>query len=802
MPIGATGTTPVNTPGTQTTTGPAQPVPTQPAPGTATPVAPGAVAPGTAQVQTPAVGPAAPGAQTKPQQPAKPRDVYGKPAPIRPQPNLAGPTSLGTIGGSNVVVGQDGSIGLGVVPTSLSEQIRAAQKVILEAPDAQPLSSVTDPQTVRTIAFSAAKLYEACLKTPRNDGEALEFRAGRAAALGLIEAAARRANGLGDKKTRDQLTLGLLFSLQQEPHRGLKGFAFNRLLQLTAKGEIGRTVEAEAALYPQKPPYEKWRKDGVLRVVHYTDNNGSPREGNIEEYLARGYKRTDNPDGSTTMTLEARGKGQQALKTEVIIPPAPTHDAPPSIFEHMGDDSVDMIIYAGHAGYGKRVDDALSKGVQGTGDGKLIMLMQCYGEGSIESINRAFPDAHLISTRRATDDNYDFTLMDELWKAADQGHSYGTIMKNTEKVFTQWVSELTPEPEGSGMLTERDIQSYKDHPISQQYFMPDHSETLLQKIDRDRDGIQDVRDTAFNVVYPKRIDGTGGYDPLDPGAPLAGLDGVALNRGTNQLNLLMARYGALPEGLLGGRVPWNPDVFQPAGFYEGEPGDLRAFKFELDAAAGRVRVRANSNFAHAGNDALGRMLALEAGAFIAEKAGLEPAKAAALQLSFLERMLHQEGPDYAQPFSPGSDAARQEYALMQRYGLPLTFSQLTATSGNPDDFAPATFDALLAKVQATPGLERLGALDLKRVGEPLTVTQQNLVINGRIDGQTAKDLLRRLNAPGELDEARYSTQWLSEGVDAKRVVFPMKDAEGKSFIVSLGLDADGVLRSAVKLGTS
>lgn len=796
MPVERLGTQgPVATPATPTTPAPA--VPPQPE-------APAAPATPDGQAQTtPAGAPvSSPG-----KQPQKPHDVFAaKPRPLAPQPNLAAPKSLGSFGGVNVIAGQDGTLGLGQVPTSLTEQIRAVQVAVLSAPDNQPLAAVGDVATLKTIAVAAAKLFEACLRPPRTDAEALELRVGRAGALGLMEAAARRAGALGDLTSRDQLTLGLLYSIGREPHRGLKAFAYDSTLGRAAKGELPATKDAKSALYPEGPPYAKWAKDGVIRVVHYADDKGSPRDGNIDEYVARGYRRVDNPDGSTTMVREAGAKKNTTkLRVEVIIPPAPTTDAPPSIFERMGDDAVDVIIYAGHAGYGKRVDDALAKGVQGTGDGKLIMLMQCYGEGSIESINRAFPDAHLISTREATDDNYDFTLMETLWKAVDQRHKYATVMKEASTAFKALVDGIVPAADGTvGELTQRDIDNYRAHPVEAHYFMPSQREVFLNKLDRDQDGVLDKDDTAFNVVFPKRIDGTGGYDPLDPGAPLFGLNGTALNHATNQLNLLMARYGALPDGLLGGRLPWNPDVFTPAGFFEGEPGDLRAFRFEVDSAQGRIKVSVNSRFAHAGNDALGRMLAVEAGAFVAREAGLDPLKATALQLSFLERMLHQEDLLLTQPFAPGSDAARLEYAFLARYGLPLSFSQLMAASGNPDDFVPATFDALLAKVQATPGLDALAALPLSVVGKALDVPLQAPLLNGKLDAELAKVVLQQLGVTEQLDEDHFSTLWFSNTGEPqpKRAVLPMKDAAGNAFIIALGIDTEGVLRSAVRLATT
>jgi len=742
--------------------------------------------------------PAAPAAPTTPAAPASParaKDVYGKaPKALKAQPNLPGAIELGDFGGAKVSVQPNGQLALGTVPTSLSEQARTVKVAVAQAPDNQPFANITDVQTLKTAASSAAQLYASLLKTPKNDAEALEFRSGRAAAMGLMEAAARRAGALGDTEARDQLTLGLLFSVAKEPYRPLKDFVYESTLQRADKGELPKTRTAETALYPQKPPYEAWLKDGKISIVHYTDNNGSPREDNVQLYVDRGFKRKDNPDGSTTLTRKASGN-KPAM--EVTIPPAPTHDTPPSLFEKMGDPNVDMIIYAGHAGYGKRVEDALSKGVVGTGENKLVMLLQCYGEGSIESVNRAFPDAQLISTREASDDNYDLTLLDHMFNGFDKRSSFDTIAKANAKEFNDWVGSLEPAKPGEEGMTESDIQFYKDHPVETHYFFPNSREVLLAKLDRDRDGVKDAGDTLFNVVYPKRVDASGGYDPLDPGAPLDGLDGTALNSATNQLNLF-ARYAVLPQGLLG-NTPWNPEVFQPAGFFEPPSStDLKAFKFEVDQANGKIKVAVSSNFAHAPKEALGRMLAVEAGQFVAQQAGLDGTTTAALQLSFLERMVHQEGSGSYSGWnaSPVESKETQEQLFRNRYNLPLSFTDLQAVSGNPDDFVAATFDALKAKVASSPELQALAQGTVKRATEALTVPD-NLQVSGNLDMAALQALATRLGVQGTVDTSANSWGvWTSPG---SRFAITMKDAQDKPFYVSIGLDSEGVVRAASRI---
>ncbi len=747
---------------------------------------------------SPSIRPTTPTGPATPTPPAGPtpltpastrsNDLYGKaPKAIKAQPALPGAVDLGDLGGARVSVMPDGMFALGAVPTSVSEQIRAVKVAVSQAPDNQPFAAVNDVQTLKTASAQAAKLYETLLRTPRNDSEMLEFRSGRAAAMGVIEAAARRAGQLGETDTRDALTLGLMFSVAKEPFRPLKDFVYESSLSRAEKGELAKTRTAEASLYPPTPPYEKWMKDGKVSIVHYTDNDGSPREDNVQLYVDRGFKRQENADGSTTLTRKAKD-GKPAM--EVLVPKAPTHDAPPSLFEKMGDASVDLIVYAGHAGYGKRVEDALSKGVSGTGDGKMVMLLQCYGEGSIESVKRSFPDAHLFSTREASDDNYDLPLLNHVLDGIDNRSEYNTIAKKNAKEFNSWVKTLEPHPDG---MNETDIQWYKDHDVETHYFFPNERAVFIDKVDRDRDGVRDVGDTLFNVVYPKRVDASGGYDPLDPGAPLDGLDGTAASSAVNQLNLF-ARYAQLPPGLLS-NVPWNPEVFQPAGFFEGQSTDLKAFKFEVDQANGKIKVQVNSNFAHAPGKALGRMLAVEAGQFIASRSGMPADKATALSLSFLERIKHQEGTSSWSSNKVEADAV-QNKLFQTRYGLGLSLEQLIAASGDPDEFVATTFETILQKVQGTLGLEGLASAAPKRATEALTVPD-NLVINGNLDRDALQSLASRLGVQGTVDAAVHSyPTWTSPG---SRVVISMNDPQNKPMLLSIGIDSEGTARSAAKI---
>lgn len=715
--------------------------------------------------------PAAPAGAASPPSPTVGAPTANKPA------TPAGPVDL-MVDNVKLKVGVDGALSLGS-GHSLTDQIIAAKAAALRSLDAQPFGKVTDIPLLRNIASNAAHLHEALLKTPKTDAEALEFRSGRAAALTLMQAAARRAGALGDTATRDALALGMMISIKNEPYRPLKDFMFEQAISRAQSKELPPVESAREVLYPDSFPYDRWLQDGVIKIKHYTDNNGSPRSSSIEFYEDRGFTKEDKPDGSTLMTRAASG---QKPKIEVTIPPAPTKDAPPALFESMGDPSTEIIVYFGHAGYGKRVEDAIAKGVAGTGDAKLVMLMQCYGEGSIESLNRAFPDAQLISTRGSSTDTFDFPTLTHVLDGIDKRSKTAEIEKANIVDFNKFVA-ATPWMK----------ETAKEHPIEKQYFYPHSRSAILPKLDRDRDGIRDDSDPVFNVVFPKRVDAAGGYDPLEPGVPLDSLDGSATSAATNQLNLF-ARYVKLPDGLFKNKIPWHAEMFAPAGFYEGSPNDLRAFSFTIDPLTNRVMVAVNSLYAHAKPDALGRMLAIEAGQFIGEKAGLDKAKTATLSLSMLERMLHQEGAvamtdpeSVPEPLSPV-----EERLFDKRYQLPISFADLKKATGNPDDFVVSSFESINTLVSGNPAMQKFTAQSPSRATTPHPVPP-HFMLAGMHDQAALQDVVNRLGIKATVDPASNpSGMWFNP---RSSQIITVKDAAGKTSIISLGVDSENVVRA-------
>jgi hypothetical protein len=696
---------------------------------------------------------------------------------------LPGPTSatsLGTWNGVAVSLGTDGRFGLGgAAPASLGDELKAMRTALLGAGEAGPFATVSDPSVLRSASVAAARLFDSCLRTPRNDGEALTFRQGRAAALATLEAAAVQARASGNAELADGLTFGLVESIRKEPHQPLRAFALDSATTRSAAGKLPDIKGAASVLYPEKPPYDAWLKDGKIKFAWYTDNDGSPREDNLQFFRDLGFKEKQEADGSTTFTLSKRGEN----RIEVNVRPAPSHDAPPSLFEKMADADVDVITYCGHAGYGRRVEDALARGVGGTGENKLAILMQCSGEGSIESIHRAYPDAQLISTRALTDDNLDFTMLEGLMNALRTGDGWGQVRKDTISSFESWRAE------------DGETNSYDTFDIGKHYFFPHDREVLLGRTDRDRDGVRDNGDHVFNVIFPGLTDAAGGMNAVVPTAPSDALDGGALNRAIERMNLV-GRDTKVPAELVR-NVAWGEHAFSPDGFFEPQAGDLRAFQFEVDGASKQIKVKLSTHFSHASADALGRMMAVESGLFLGRLARADAPTQSALALSLLERAVHQAGSSHAGGYYGDfvESPQAQEQLLRARYGLGPTFAELLAASGNPDDFTEDTFRTLLERTRGATAWSEIATRDPRPASEPMRIPS-GVRLAGSLNGDALTQLAQRLGLEG-----RVTSTWASVPTGrASRLTLDVTGTAGPEKIV-LALDSEGNVLGASRFAS-
>jgi len=279
-------------------------------------------------------------------------------------------------------------------------------------------------------------------------------------------------------------------------------------------------------------------------------------------------------------------------------------------------------------------------------------------------------------------------------------------------------------------------------------------------------------------------------NPVAPTAPADALDGGALNRAIERMNLV-ARDTKTPADLVR-NVAWGEHAFSPDGFFTPQAGDLRAFQFEVDGATRQVKVKLSTHFSHASADTLARMMAVEAGLFLGRLSRADAPTQAALSLSMLERALHQAGSalsgSYYGDYLESPQA--QEQLLKARYGLPLGFAELLAASGNPDDFTEDTFRALLRKAQSTPALAAVATREPTRASEPLRIPD-GIRLAGSLNGDALRQLAQRLGLGGNV-----TSTWASvPSGRAGRVTLDVTGTGGPEKVV-LALDSEGNLLGA------
>ena len=738
---------------------PIRPNPTRPGsvtgPGATTPAAPSAPATPVA----PTLGPADRFVTTSGTGPA---------APAR----LAAPVALGDFDGQALSIGRDGRLTMPGDQGTLDDTLKINRLALANVATTNPFAQVTDKVALLEASTRLATQHQAGLMDPSGDKQTLDFRAARAGSLALLQQAAERAGQLGDAGLQKQILDQLTRAVRNEPFRALKDFAWDSLVTGAADGRLPDVKEAKEAIYPSKPPREQWLKDGKLKVAYYIDNDGSELGYQLGFMRSLGLREKKIDDQNYVFTRDARG-GQPAI--EVLFKSPKTHDDKPKLLEKIDDPTVDIIAYTGHAGYGHRVDHAIGQGASGTGDGKLVVLMQCWGEGNVESLERAFPDAQVLSTTEPSTDNHDQLMFRAVLNGVLQDKDWGTMQ--TEVV--------------SGM---RRMMFLGDASPEKHFFFPNTREVLGGKYDRDKDGVRDPGDKVFNVIYPKRLDAAGGFDPVAQAIADDALDGSHLNKATSNLSLVM-RYNALLEPAQAAKVKWSPEAPQPAGFFTPADGDLRAFRFSLDAQSGKLNVALSTRFAHTDGKDLSRMLAYESGLFLGKEAGLDAKGQVALALTMLERSAHQQdGWYYANNLT--DEPWAEETLLVKRYGLDnVSFEDISAAMGHADDLN-ATHVGMVKDLVARQGLEAVATKAPQRVGEPLPVPANLRLGASSLDASAVARVLRELGVQGTVES--FGPSWMSSG-EPNNIVAVVRDPAGRTQQVGLSVDNEGFVQAAARI---
>ena len=470
-----------------------------------------------------------------------------------------------------------------------------------------------------------------------------------------------------EKKLQDQAIASYLQMLDTEPHGQLRTFMLYDLdharpsLPAAVKPAVEKLMREVA---PLTPPYEDWFKNGktALKLDYYVGDSFWQEE--TQSYADAGFKRTDNPDGTASMTRHYEAERalndgtKQKFVTDVEIV---MHNGPAGMFDHVNDPKVAGIVYSGHANYGREVPSHL-EGAPAMSGSKVFFAQQCGGKGIQNALGEQYPDLQFVGSKNSS-----------------YGYQDRAMMMNA----LEGISKRLPWSQ---------ISTTNASNNSDNYYFP--SDTLISQrsVDHDHDGRADAWDRVLDVnPYHPQADIAAQLTPTDPGKPAESLDGRAVTGAVVRF-WRMAGYSQWAQGLKDQGVVGN-------GFFEGKKTDPMFKTTTLTGDDGKpvVSLQVNKFYAQASEETLGAAMHYELGKEYAKKAGLSEPEAKAAGLLMAAEALNVDTGDH-------DDAAWK--ALLAHEKLPATVSLADAQSANAaneafsagaDDTLKTFMDSLKAK---------------------------------------------------------------------------------------------------------
>lgn len=411
-----------------------------------------------------------------------------------------------------------------------------------------------------------------------------------------------------------------------------------------------------AEIDPTSPPYEEWFKNGNTTLkVDYSVGNGFWDE-ELTDYVNRGFARTDNADGTVTLKKKLEHNG---VETNVELK---MYNGPAGIFRKMNDPSTNIVVYSGHADYGRNVQRQLQGGAPQIG-AKAFFGLQCGGKGVHNDLLARYPNLQVVQSRNA---------------------SYGGEDRNT---FMNALDGIARRATWIDMSTENRRNN------SDNYYYP--SDTRFQKKaeDLDGDGKADLWDrvVSHNTFRPQ-AEIQKQLTAIEPGQPAALLEGRPIHGALSRFHRI-AGYNEWAEELQDQR-------FINHGYYEGTKNDpiVRVSEMDRDEEGPRFKVEVNKFYAHANEETLGAAVHFVLGEYCGKREGLNAGDAKGSGLLMAAKCL-----------SVDNGSVEQEVwkALLAHFGLPagISYSE-TLACAKKDEHMSAGTTATLASLKQ--GLQARG----------------------------------------------------------------------------------------------
>jgi len=464
------------------------------------------------------------------------------------------------------------------------------------------------------------------------------------------------------KALRDEAVSQYLRLLGTEPNGANRNFMIYDLDRAkTAMPEVRPVADRlmnEVA--PLKPPYDSWFKDGnkKVRVDYHVGDGFWDEERNY--YKSQGFTQKDNRDGTSTLSKTfVDEKRLPNGRTERVETPVELvmHNGTSDMFKKMDDPGVQMVVYSGHANYGREVPSHVADGTPMRGD-KVFAGFQCGGKGTQNAIADRYPDMQHVQSKNSSYGYQDRQTMMNMLEGISRRESWASMSK-----------------------TNQDNNSSN-------YYFP--SDTYINKraLDRDHDGKVDDLDRVVNYNHfrpdaPIETQLT----PTDPGKPADQLDGQPLHNSVLRFHR-MAGYNSWLHDYKDQKVLND-------GYFDGGATDplYRLQKEQRSDGAEIYRLQVNKQYAHANEEVLGAALHYELGRKFAAEQGLDDKDAKLAGLAMATKALDVDN---------GASESAAFKTLLKYAGLPKDidyYDMITACHSDSDNDAGSP--QVLAKMKET-----------------------------------------------------------------------------------------------------
>ncbi|MCC6811802.1 MAG: hypothetical protein IT381_30515 [Deltaproteobacteria bacterium] len=562
-------------------------------------------------------------------------------------------------GEAAISIGGDGRLGIG---TASGDELFAINALAVQGL-VSPFASLTRTEELVAVAARLEQIHRALI-VPQPTCDSHEIRA---AVLALHLALVVRAREI-DLALHKTIGERHRQRVEAEPLIAVRNFAKAQALSTFRRGEAPAFAEWAKIADVSRPPYERWRKNGA-HLLYYIDDAGSTRDRATKQLCDMGFPPGVDVNGWTRFTMPAENG---ALPIVIDLAPKGEHR---KLFERLTDDDIDGVIYSGHAGYGQYVHELTKNGAKSTGEGKLIVLLQCTGIASAGAIHEVLPNAQLVSTNAMTYDQYDQHLLGAMVSGFQREADWQSIRADAQ-------ARLTKEFAAKNLKT--------------QYFYPDQSGGAERDIDRDKDGVADERDPLYSFVTGADQAVTIAVSRVVQAQPAHALRGTGALQAIDDFTLVIRNANMLPEKSEAA-TPWQTERVISDGLFDPAMGETAAFRFAYDRETSTLSIALNAELAHLDELTLGELIAIDGARFFAAQAKLDTVQTAALALAFVERVRHQTAERRKELWrSPH----RQHLALL-RYGLaPAAAERVMTSLAEPEDFERKHYDALVKRVRA------------------------------------------------------------------------------------------------------